>query len=185
MEYKWFCFLPIHACMAWLHLVFSAVLQEQFCFGEDINAEITSFEALPVNITRARPACGQASVSLTLNFEDNGTLSCEFMCSSWLRTEWLGKFIHLISGNTSWNAENNNIQTFWQPTCGCLQKWITYWMIDWWRQLLVAETSELLFSVFWLVFPLIEGNVFIVSHTGHVANAGNVCIYILSFIICI
>ena len=59
--------------------IFVIVVQEQFCFGEEIATEVTSFETLPVNITRSKPACGQASVSLILSFEDNGTTFSELM----------------------------------------------------------------------------------------------------------
>ena len=63
----------------YLYIFFVIVVQEQFCFGEEIATEVASFETLPVNITRSEPACGQASVSLTLSFEDNGTTFSEFM----------------------------------------------------------------------------------------------------------
>lgn len=59
-----------------LHMSFTHDLvevQEQFCFGEEISTvEVYSLETLPVNITRNRPACHQASINLTLSF-DNGT----------------------------------------------------------------------------------------------------------------
>ena len=64
--------------MANVHFI-HVVVQEQFCFGEEIATEVTSFETLPVNIRRSKPACGQASVSLTLSFEVNGTTFSEFM----------------------------------------------------------------------------------------------------------
>lgn len=50
-------------------------VQEQFCFGEEIStAEVYSFEILPVNITRNRPACHQASINLTLSFNNSTTI---------------------------------------------------------------------------------------------------------------
>ena len=54
-------------------------MDDQFCFGDVITDDITSFKTLPVNITRRSPACDQASVTLTLTFEDNGTAYSEFM----------------------------------------------------------------------------------------------------------
>ena len=58
------------------------VIQEHFCFGEEIATEVTSFETLPVNITRSEPAWEQASVSVTLSFVDNHATFSEFMHSN-------------------------------------------------------------------------------------------------------
>ena len=54
-----------------LYMFMSVVIQEQFCFGGEITNGVTSFESLPVNITRKGPACYRASVTLSLYFEDN------------------------------------------------------------------------------------------------------------------
>ena len=61
--------------------IIDVVVQEQFCFGDEFAAEFSSLRALPVNITRKRPACNQASITLSLSFEgdNNGSSFSTFM----------------------------------------------------------------------------------------------------------
>ena len=58
--------------------IFLIVVQEQFCFGEEITDGRTSLETLPINITRNNSNCS-VFLTLTLSFEDNGTFYSEFM----------------------------------------------------------------------------------------------------------
>ena len=60
--------------MCVLYMFMPVEIQEQFCFGGEITDDVISFESLPVNITRKRPACYRASITLFLSFEgNNGT----------------------------------------------------------------------------------------------------------------
>ena len=65
-----------------MSFIYVIEVQEQFCFGEKITAEVTSFETLSINITRNSPACQQTSTDLTLSFDDNGTTFSKFVHSS-------------------------------------------------------------------------------------------------------
>ena len=77
-SYVSFPFLYADICNVAKCTYLFTVVQEQFCFGGEITDEVTSFESLPVNITRKRPACNRASVTLSLSFEDgNGTTFSE------------------------------------------------------------------------------------------------------------
>ena len=74
------CFAPFHPFLSSIDVI---VVQEQFCFGENITTEVTSFKKLPINITRNSPACNEASINLTLSFDDDkGTTLSKFMHSS-------------------------------------------------------------------------------------------------------
>ena len=59
--------------------IHAVVVRKQFCFGEEITDEVTSFDILPINLTRSEPACGQAYVSLILTFDNSTTLIGKFM----------------------------------------------------------------------------------------------------------
>ena len=73
------CFAPFHPFLSSIDVI---EVQEQFCFGESITTEVTSLKTLPINITRNSPACNQASIDLTLSFDDdNGTTFSKFMHS--------------------------------------------------------------------------------------------------------
>ena len=64
-----------------MSLIYVIEVQEQFCFGEEITSEVTSFKKLPINITRNSPACQQTFTDLTLSFDDKGTTFSKFMHS--------------------------------------------------------------------------------------------------------
>ena len=70
----------LHPFMTYVHI--DVVVQEQFCFGEELKLadEFTSLRTLQVNITRKRPACSRASITLSLSFAgNNGSSFSEFM----------------------------------------------------------------------------------------------------------
>ena len=77
-------------------------IQEQFCFGEEITTEVTSFKTLAVNITRNSSTCN-ASINLTLSFDDNNTTFCKFMHSLchiallWMLVLWTMKLEIIIN----------------------------------------------------------------------------------------
>ena len=55
--------------------------QEEFCFSEfEENTEeaITRPKRVSVDITRSSPACGTASISLSLSFKSNGEIMCKY-----------------------------------------------------------------------------------------------------------
>ena len=59
------------------------VVQEQFCFGEEITKILDLIKRNPeVNITRRAPACETASINLTLSlmFDAMGTPLCKLIC---------------------------------------------------------------------------------------------------------